>query len=280
MASPGRRSPAAARGGGLPGSDTLRTVFDHLDSLAALQLLKAFKGAKAGLVTGLSGKLRLYTFDCLSLRQENRLAQRCDCGAVRVVRVHFRRCDENMCGQAEERWCCYWHAARHLRRYRDHVYSTSGSQGVCQQSHQFWFRSVRFPRCESVCVLGAPARLLECDVGVGCYTLELHPRGVPLTTTPGTCAVFARVTAPRTVCFRLTVRGLARTFTSVFDGDHERHGSSSFCRVADDDYETDDSDDSDDPDDVGDEDAVDARLDVLRVLGRDAFRVRALGVFS
>ena len=94
-------------------------------------------------------------------------------------------------------------------------------------------------RIPSLHLVGRPRRLHGISTGVsliGEFGISYSPEGVALTARDGVAALFAEApAAPQGVTrqFRLRLNGVARTFTSTFEGNdgNGRHGSLEFLRT-------------------------------------------------
>ena len=125
-----------------------------------------------------------------------------------------------------------------------------------------------FRDCTSVALVGFPRDIDRGFARIGEFGISYSPEGVALTARDGVAALFAwgfRAPAGATRHFRLRLNGVARTFTSTFegnDGNGTLHGSSNFCAL-----------------DAGDEDASsdEVRLDWLPDLPPARFRLENHG---
>ena len=222
-------------------------VARYLDSRTAVRLLR--KTAKRCSSTG---ALRLWTFDCYNEQQANELASKVDRTAVIVVRVHW-------CHPGAGTWGAV--PARPALSFSHYV--TEGGLLLEFISPVEYFRD-----CTSVALVGFPRDIDRGFARIGEFGISYSPEGVALTARDGVAALFAwgfRAPAGATRHFRLRLNGVARTFTSTFegnDGNGTLHGSSNFCAL-----------------DAGDEDASsdEVRLDWLPDLPPARFRLENHG---
>mmetsp|Transcript_31265 Transcript_31265/g.96804 ORF Transcript_31265/g.96804 Transcript_31265/m.96804 type:complete len:381 (-) Transcript_31265:7-1149(-) len=217
---------------------TSSVVARFLGSTDALRFYRSRKDLRRD-AKDARNKWRLWTFDIISRRQCNVLYSRVDPAAVRVV----RRCFGN--GVFENGMVTY-----------------------------------EFPKVRSLAIVRQPRRSKR-DVAIWLNVqmgLVVKPRGNQLTARHGVAAAFAmygsRSYASLAVCFRLRVDAVSRTFTHWYGGEIF-HGSSNFCDFAIPDSDSDNSNDSNDSDDSDDDAFFDARVDFLRDLPQDVFRVDA-----
>ena len=224
-------------------------VARYLDSRTAVRLLR--KTAKRCSSTG---ALRLWTFDCFNEPQANELASKVDRTAVIVVRVHW-------CHPGAGTWGAVPGPARPALSFSHYV--TEGGLLLEFVSPVEYFRD-----CTSVALVGFPRDIDFGFARIGDFGISYSPEGVALTARDGVAALFAwafPAPAGATRHFRLRVNGVARTFTSTFegnDGNGTLHGSSNFCAL-----------------DDGDEDASsdEVRLDWLPDLPPARFRLEHHG---
>ena len=224
-------------------------VARYLDSRTAVRLLR-----KSSKRCSTPGALRLWTFDCYNEPQANELASKVDRTAVIVVRVHW-------CHPGAGTWGAVPGPARPALSFSHYV--TEGGLALECIAPVEYFRD-----CRSVALVGFPRDIDRGFARIGEFGISYSPEGVALTARDGVAALFAwgfRAPAGATRHFRLRLNGVARTFTSTFegnDGNGTLHGSSNFCAL-----------------DAGDEDASsdEVRLDWLPDLPPARFRLENHG---